>query len=908
MALHASESLAQVAASPSGKYQWSGEIPPGWEILPIPRYVDYESPDSFVTVKKVAVIRKDGGPYQSVRDAAGDLSGESTITEEELVAFLKDSRVQEVAWVADNLPAYDDYDTLIVLGNPERNAQTAKLFEGMGLSFTKWDDVLTPEHDFNDWKDFGKEGYLLKVGVLNGKNVIILAGYDYDDARKRFYGAGTFYAFQSLKQLIAKDGDVIRIKTAEVADRPLLDVRGCYTGWPISEEVNLRAIELLPPLKMNQNVFWYGSQVVAYNTQSASKFRYPWNEEQLEFCRKVGRYCREHFIVQVFGMNADHFNSMWATALTLDGKTKDPLHYDLNHEVEPGVKEMWAKIGYDVKNDVDVLAAKYSQLNKVCPTAAFSMFNEDDVFGLVHEDDKKLYGVTGDSKQDAINYGRARGTVLAALYKRIKELCPDSPDMMPICPPGNVAYQVDLESNAYNCRDFMISFTATLKELGVLEHMPVMTTGGGTAAEVTTNKTIDDFKSWCNGGPALISDNNFPYQHVGSYETDPNAPHSYLQQSDAYPAGYRDKELYKRVWGIWANGLTQENDEVVGWCTAQFMWNMPRLDKKHMDASATRKVAAPDVYPIVKSLYEEFDDGACYLADELRPSPPFAVSDRIRFAGEGWAYKITYTDAMRLEAQRLREKLGELIPQIEAKWKPARLRWIGYDAYTFCSVFLERGYIKGWEGATPQDQLSKDALRSLYLEADDFQQRFFNGPLKLEGRIPVERQDEAYAFGRLAKIITGERLKAPIAESIKDIKTPYVDIWKEGLQGAFFEPVSSVELASIPDGDAKLTGAWGAVEEVDAEKFRTVTGEAGVSIETPKEGQIAIRAKIGSATPSLTESTLITLTAGNASHTDAVSKPRWILWTLPAEAASQLSIKSEKPVRVYAIEVYRGIM
>ena len=50
--------------------------------------------------------------------------------------------------------------------------------------------------------------------------------------------------------------------------------------------------------------------------------------------------------------------------------------------------------------------------------ALLQMMNEDDVFGLVHEADKQLYNTqTGDPAQDSINYGKARGTVLAALHQ-----------------------------------------------------------------------------------------------------------------------------------------------------------------------------------------------------------------------------------------------------------------------------------------------------------------------------------------------------------------------------------------------------------------------------------------------------------------------------------------------------------
>ena len=86
------------------------------------------------------------------------------------------------------------------------------------------------------WSDFGQEGYLLKVGRGGKQNIIILAGYDFDDAKQRFQGAGTFYALQSFRQLIVPDGAAVKIKTAEIADRPLLAARGCMTGFDPSDE------------------------------------------------------------------------------------------------------------------------------------------------------------------------------------------------------------------------------------------------------------------------------------------------------------------------------------------------------------------------------------------------------------------------------------------------------------------------------------------------------------------------------------------------------------------------------------------------------------------------------------------------------------------------------------------------
>ena len=68
-------------------------------------------------------------------------------------------------------------------------------------------------------------------------------------------------------------------------------------------------------------------------------------------------------------------------------------------------------------SDIDIIAAKYAQIYKVSSDAVLFMMNEDDLFNLVHEDDKQLYNTdTGDPKQDKINYGRARAEVLVNIF------------------------------------------------------------------------------------------------------------------------------------------------------------------------------------------------------------------------------------------------------------------------------------------------------------------------------------------------------------------------------------------------------------------------------------------------------------------------------------------------------------
>jgi len=884
------------------------DVPPSWEILPIPRYVDYGGTEEFLVLGKVAIIRREGSPYHTLRDANTELVGESTVSEEELTGILSKSGVKQVESLPDDLASYDGYDTLILLGSSEHNRQTAAFFNTMTLSFGNWDDPRTAEDDFSDWPDLGTEGYILKVGRANGINVIILAGYDRDDTEEKFCGAGTFYAMQSLRQLIVAEGGVVKVKTAEIADAPLLAIRGCYSAFDSSEDRQWRDIDMMARIKVNQNVYWYGNGMAGYNVEAASKFRYPWRPEQLAAFGKFGKYCREHFITMVFCMNPDHYHVDWAAAKTFDGSRKDPLHYDPDYEVEPEFKKMWANLGYEVKSDIDILAAKFAQLNEAVPGCILQMMNEDDGFGLFNEADQKRFNtVTGDPKQDAVNYGRARAQFLAALYRRIKELCPDSAELMPMIPPGQLGYQLVLDRDEANSREFLDSMTATLDELGLLNRMPIITTGGATAAEVVTNKKIEDFKRWGNDCPVLVHDNNFGRGfHVGAYETDPEGPRSPHQVNKEYPAGYRDRELYKHLLGVLFNGAAEQ--QVLNWCQGQYMWNMLALDREKINALATRKVTTEESYPLVKAFYEEFDNPACYLPDNPPPYRLKPVSDTVVFPPldeDGWTYDITYTEAMRLECQRLRDKLERLMPQLEEKWqspfeKPSSLKWLGGAARNFCVVYLANGYVGGWDDGTSLKKLSGDDLRELFLDALDVQGRFFNGPEEVPGRTTVTHH---FYSGSLRYLYTNGAFKpSPATPEEADF---YVDFWADGLAEYFSEAVDAIVPGEVSNDDPHLAAGWGGVEEADGERFRTATGEAILNVNVTGERRLLVRAKIGTGATSVTDGTTVTFAAGEWAFGDSVCKRRWIYWLLPDGAGiDALIIRPEKPVRMYAVEFY----
>ncbi len=894
-----------------GGAAFAEDVPAPWVVLPVPRYVDYGPNDSFLPLKDVAVVRKAGSPYQTVRTPQGELETGSTVIEEELAAILKEHGLT-VQTVSDTPEACAPFNTLILLGPPSRNAQTAAWFTRLGLDFSRWQDSRTPEEHFADWPDLGPEGYVLKTGALDGKTVILLAGYDYDDARKRDHCAGTFYALQSFRQLLLGNGTDLKVKAAEILDKPLLAIRGCYSGFDPSEKQQERDIAFMAQMKANQNIYWYGNSLGGYNAEAASKFRYPWKPEQVDVFRRAGRYCREHFITVLFCMNPDHSTVDWATAKSFDGSRKDPLHYDLNHPVEPGFQEMWKALGFDVKNDVDILAAKFRQLDEAVPGAMLQVMNEDDVFGLVHEEDKQLFKTqTGDPVLDAVNYGRARTQFLAALHKRVKALCPDYPGLMPVCPPDGLCYQFALEHDEQHSQAFMQSLGATLKELGLQDALPIISTGGGTEAEVIAVKQVDDFRNWSAGAPVILCENSFPQGfHVGAYETDKAGPRVPWQANADYPSGYRDRELYKKVLGIHWNGLNDQH--VLGWCQAQYLWNMAALVREPLNALAVRKVCSADAYPLVRSFYQEFDNAGCYLPDCQPPLHVLVISDGLAFHSEGqngWQYDIRYTDGQRREAQRLHDKWARLKPELAEHWdapfeKAASAKFLGDRAQAFCTVYLAYGYIEGWQDRSAEALLEGTPLRDLYLEADDIQERFFAGPDRItagtgmaDGTI-VDRAEYTSALHFL--YTDGHMALSPESPARAE---RYVSIWDKGLRDSFFTPATTVLPAAVADGSTQLTGTWGPPQESDGEKYRTVTNEANLSFDAPVVGPLLLRVRLGSAADTLAARTPVVLKAGGATHHDVLCKTRWVAFQIPGqESVARLTIRGDAPVRVYAVE------
>jgi hypothetical protein len=226
-------------------------------------------------------------------------------------------------------------------------------------------------------------------------------------------------------------------------------------------------------------------------------------------------------------------------------------------------------------------------------------------------------------------------------------------------------------------------------------------------------------------------------------------------------------------------------------------------------------------------------------------------------------------------------------------------------------MYLAYGHLKGWEGEVTRGRLSRDDLRDLFLEAHDVQQRYMAGPVKAASRARVDSNLHQSGL----RVLYGKGLPKPSPKTAAEAEY-FTDIWEEALRDKFFEAVSTVKLAKLPDGDPMLVTGWGSVEKAHGQKFRATriatypTGRSCLSclgIKQPAgERRLLVRLEMVGDVSNTMEGTKIALSTSGAVFEDAVCRRRWVHWLLPARTnIDQLTIEAEESVRVYAVEVYR---
>jgi len=123
-----------------------------------------------------------------------------------LGAVLKSAGVSDVYQVTDPA-AVRPQDSAVYLGSSTANPATMQALQTLGVP---------------DAADLAADGYVLAAGKVNGRAMIVLNGHD---------ATGTFYAVQTMRQLITTQGNHPVVPGVTVRDWPDQTVRGVIEGF-----------------------------------------------------------------------------------------------------------------------------------------------------------------------------------------------------------------------------------------------------------------------------------------------------------------------------------------------------------------------------------------------------------------------------------------------------------------------------------------------------------------------------------------------------------------------------------------------------------------------------------------------------------------------------------------------------
>jgi hyaluronoglucosaminidase len=177
-------------------------------------------------------------------------------------------------------PAAGSPQPLIVLGGPTETPASVEALKALGAA--------GPE-------ELPAEGYVLVAGRDDhGRARIVLSGVD---------GAGTFYAVQSLRQLLAAQANGARVDGVEIRDWPAYRVRGgmeSFYGPVWSQEDRRSQIEFLARHKMNQ--FFYGP---ADDLRTGSEWDLPYEPAELARLKEIVDLARDRHVDFVYRVSPE---------------------------------------------------------------------------------------------------------------------------------------------------------------------------------------------------------------------------------------------------------------------------------------------------------------------------------------------------------------------------------------------------------------------------------------------------------------------------------------------------------------------------------------------------------------------------------------------------------------------------
>ncbi|EXM14928.1 hypothetical protein FoTM2_009500 [Fusarium oxysporum f. sp. vasinfectum] len=166
----------------------------------------------------------------------------------------------------------------VYIGGPSENNASANALRALGLK--------GPD-------DLKAEGYALGIGRDSKKNsVVVLSGRD---------KVGTFYAAQSLRQLVVPLGGKFWLPSVEIRDWPSTDLRGTievFYGVPWSTEERLDQFDFYA--KTKQNSYTYSPKDDPFLRQ---KWREPYPADEIVTLKKLADRAREDHIEFTFAIS-----------------------------------------------------------------------------------------------------------------------------------------------------------------------------------------------------------------------------------------------------------------------------------------------------------------------------------------------------------------------------------------------------------------------------------------------------------------------------------------------------------------------------------------------------------------------------------------------------------------------------
>ncbi|MDD5598348.1 MAG: beta-N-acetylglucosaminidase domain-containing protein [Victivallaceae bacterium] len=234
-------------------------------------------------------------------------------------------------------------------------------------------EAFSKEFPGNKWNELGTQGYFLCV---NAKAILIGANTE----------QGRFYAVQTLRQLITKEGENIFVTAVGIIDRPTIERRGIAMGvsWFRNRD---EAFKRMVRLKLN--FVWNGGHFLGnglmYGADRKATWRNPFPDQVISFLKEYLELCRKNFI---------------EVAVAFSPKGYPPTHYSSD-------------------TDINILCGKMKVLYKAGVRNMGISFDDLQNIGqnrLYYEDDIKKFN--GD-------LGKAHLFFVTNIYNRIKGECPD---------------------------------------------------------------------------------------------------------------------------------------------------------------------------------------------------------------------------------------------------------------------------------------------------------------------------------------------------------------------------------------------------------------------------------------------------------------------------------------------------